>query len=94
MPKYKIMGERTLVEAWTYIVEAEDEDQAIEMVEECPDGMCDGIERLDDDQCYQDDTEFSLLEEIIEKKKKPNPKQSSKGVDDGKPFKKTRKKKK
>jgi len=42
MPKYKIMGERTLVEAWTYIVEAEDEDQAIEMVEECPDGMCDG----------------------------------------------------
>ncbi len=34
MPKYKIMGERTLVEAWTYIVEAEDEDQAIEMVED------------------------------------------------------------
>ena len=89
------MGERTLVEAWTYIVEAEDEDQAIEMVEECPDGECDGITRLQDDQCYQDDTEFSFLEEIIEKpKKKPNPKQSSKGVDDGKPFKKTRKKKK
>jgi len=64
MPKYKIMGERTLVEAWTYIVEAEDEDQALEMVEECPDGMCDGITRLDDDQCYQDDTEFSFLEEI------------------------------
>ena len=48
MPKYKIMGERTLVEAWTYIVEAEDEDQAIEMVEECPDGECDGIIRLQD----------------------------------------------
>jgi len=32
MPKYKIMGERTLVEAWTYIVEAEDEDQAIEKI--------------------------------------------------------------
>ena len=69
MPKYKIMGERTLVEAWTYIVTADSEDEAIEMVEECPDGYCDGIERLDDDQCYQDDTEFSLLEEIIEKPK-------------------------
>ena len=73
MPKYKIMGERTLVEAWTYIVEAEDEDQAIEMVEECPDGYCDGIERLQDDQCYQDDTEFSVLEEIVEKKPKKKP---------------------
>jgi len=81
MPKYKIMGERTLVEAWTYIVEAEDEDQAIEMVEECPDGECDNITRLQDDQCYQDDTEFSLVEEIIEKKpkaKKAVPKKAAK----------------
>ena len=69
MPKYKIMGERTLVEAWTYIVEAEDVDQAIEMVEECPDGECEGITRLQDDQCYEDSTEFSFLEEIIEPKK-------------------------
>jgi hypothetical protein len=69
MPKYKIMGERTLVEAWTYIVTAEDEDQAIEMVEECPDGECDGITRLQDDQCYEDNTEFSFLEEIVEPKK-------------------------
>jgi hypothetical protein len=69
MPKYKIMGERTLVEAWTYIVEAEDADQAIEMVEECPDGECDGITRLQDDQCYEDNTEFSFLEEIVEPKK-------------------------
>jgi len=74
MPKYRIMGERTLVEAWTYIVEAEDEDQAIEMVEECPDGECDGITRNQDDQCYQDDTEFSVLEEIIEKPKKKSKK--------------------
>jgi hypothetical protein len=81
MPKYKIMGERTLVEAWTYIVEAEDEDQAIEMVEECPDGMCDGITRLQDDKCYQDDTEFSFLEEIEEPKpkaKKAVPKKTKK----------------
>ena len=89
MPKYKIMGERTLVEAWTYIVEAEDEIQAIEMVEECPDGYCDGIQRMDDDQCYQDDTEFSVLEEIIEKKPK-----AKKAVPKKKAAKKTTKKKK
>lgn len=70
MPKYRVKGERTLVEAWTYIVEAEDEYQAIEMVEECPDGLCNGIERLQDDQCYQDDTEFSIIEEVVEKKAK------------------------
>ena len=70
MPKYKIMGERTLVEAWTYIVVADDVDEAIEMVENCPDGECDNITRLQDDQCYQDDTEFSLIEEIIENKPK------------------------
>ena len=85
MPKYKIMGERTLVEAWSYIVTADDADEAIEMVEDCPDGMCEGIERLDDDQCYQDDTEFSLIEEI----KEPKPK-AKKAV----PKKKTAKKKK
>ena len=38
MPKYKIMGERTLVEAWSYIVVADNVDEAIEMVENCPDG--------------------------------------------------------
>jgi hypothetical protein len=64
------MGQRTLVEAWTYIVEAEDVDQAIEMVENCPDGMCENITRLQDDQCYEDNTEFSFLEEIEEKPKK------------------------
>ena len=89
MPKFKIMGERTLVEAWTYIVTADSEDEAIEMVEYCPDGMCDGIERLQDDQCYQDDTEFTVLEEIEEpkpkakkvapKKKKVTPKKKKNG---------------
>jgi hypothetical protein len=81
MPKYKIMGERTLVEAWTYIVVADDVDEAIEMVENCPDGECDNITRLQDDQCYQDDTEFSLIEEIIENKpktKKAVPKKAAK----------------
>jgi len=83
MPKYKIMGERTLVEAWTYIVEAEDADQAIEMVEDCPDGLCEGIQRLQDDNVYSDDTEFSILEEIVEKKSKVK-----KAVPDKKPKKK------
>lgn len=94
MPKYKIMGERTLVEAWTYIVEAEDVDQAIEMVEDCPDGMCEGVKRLQDDQCYEDNTEFSFLEVIEEPK--PKKKANSKQMDGKKsevPFKKTRKKK-
>ena len=70
MPKYKVMGERTLVEAWTYLVEADDEFEALEMVENCPDGECDGIKRLQDDNCYSDDTEFSILEEVKEKPKK------------------------
>ena len=70
MPKFKIMGERTLVETWSYIVEADDAGKAIEMVEDCPDGECDGIIRLQDDQCYQDDTEFSIIEEVVEKKAK------------------------
>ena len=51
------------------------------MVENCPDGECDNITRLQDDQCYQDDTEFSLVEEIIEKKpkaKKAVPKKAAK----------------
>ena len=81
MPKFKIMGERTLVEAWTYIVVADNVDDAIEMVENCPDGECDNITRLQDDQCYQDDTEFSLIEEIIENKpktKKAVPKKAAK----------------
>ena len=69
MPKYRIKGERTLVEAWTYIVTADSEYEALEMVEECPDGLCKGVKRNQDDQCYQDDTEFSILEEIEEKPK-------------------------
>jgi hypothetical protein len=43
--------------------------------------MCDGITRLQDDQCYQDDTEFSFLEEIEEPKpkaKKAVPKKKTK----------------
>lgn len=92
MPKYEILGERTLVTAWTYIVTADDYETAIEMVEECPDGECENIIRRQDDNCYQDDTEFSFLSEIEEPKKKANPKQMN-GKKSEEPFKKTRKKK-
>ena len=76
MPKYRIKGERTLVEAWTYIVEAEDVDEAIQKCEDCPDGSCEdeGVKRLQDDTVYEDDIEFSLLEEIKEPKNKAVPK--------------------
>ena len=80
MPKYKVMGERTLIEAWTYIVEADDEDQAIEMVEYCPDGECEGITRLQDDNCYADDTTFEVIEEIKEKKPKKTVPKKKKNV--------------
>lgn len=97
MPKYRILGERSVTEAWTYIVEAEDADQALEMVWDCPDGGCNGIERLQDDNVYSNDIEFEVLEEIVEKKpnKKDNPKWAGlEKYEEGKPFKKTRKKKK
>ena len=77
MPKYRILAERTVVEAWSYIVEAEDESQAIEMVEECPDGECESITRLQDDNCYADDTTFEVIEEIKEPKKKRNVRKKS-----------------
>ena len=70
MPKYEILGERTLVTAWTYIVTADDYETAIEMVEECPDGECENIIRRQDDNCYEDTIEFSFLSEIEEPKPK------------------------
>lgn len=70
MPTYRIKGERTLVEAWTYLVKAKDEDEALEMVQDCPDGECEGIIRLQDDQCYEDNTEFEIIEKVKESKTK------------------------
>jgi len=83
MPKYRVIAERSVTEAWTYIVTADDEGQALEMVQDCPDGECEGIQRLQDDNVYSDDTEFSILEEIVEKKSKVK-----KAVPDKKPKKK------
>ena len=64
MPKFKILAERNLSEAWTYIVTAKNADEAIEKCQECPDGECDDVVRLQDDQVYSDDIEFSLIEKI------------------------------
>jgi hypothetical protein len=83
MPKYRVIAERSVTEAWTYIVTADDEEQALEMVQDCPDGECEGIQRLQDDNVYSDDTEFEILEEIFEKKPKVK-----KAVPDKKPKKK------
>lgn len=70
MPKYRILAERSVTEAWTYIVEADDADQALEMVKDCPDGQCEGITRLQDDNVYDNDTYFEVMEEIKQLKKK------------------------
>ena len=72
MPKYRILAERSVTEAWSYVVEAEDADQALEMVWDCPDGECDGITRMQDDNVYSNDIEFEVMGEIIEKKPKKN----------------------
>ena len=77
MPKYKILATRSVTDAWTYVVEAADQYEALEMVENCPDGECDGIIRNQDDNCYGDDTEFEILEEIVEKPKKKATKRKS-----------------
>jgi hypothetical protein len=70
MPKYRILAEHSVTEAWTYIVEADDADQAIEMVQDCPEGECDGIERLQDNNVYDNDIYYEVMEEIKEPKPK------------------------
>lgn len=54
MAKYRIVAERTLVEAWTYTVEADSEQEAVDRVTECPDGRCKGIIHHDDVTVYED----------------------------------------
>lgn len=79
MPKYRIMGERTLIEAWTYHVVADSVEEAIEKVEFNPDGMGDSdLVRLQDDQVYEDNTEFTFLDIIEEPKAKSKTKAKTK----------------
>ena len=40
------------------------------MVKDCPDGQCIGITRLQDDNVYDNDTYFEVMEEIKQLKKK------------------------
>lgn len=61
--KFTFVGERTLVTAWTVSVLAEDEDEAREMVDDCPDCYCDDMFHHDDENVYTDEIEFSLDDE-------------------------------
>lgn len=72
LKKFTVMGERNLNTAWTYTVIAHDSDEAIEMVENCPDGYCDDITHNDDENVYSDDIEYSVTneEDIVEEKPK------------------------
>ncbi len=67
MPKFEILAERTHVTAWTYIVKAEDYETAIDMIERWPDGSHEDVYRRQDDDCYEDSIEYSLLEEKEDK---------------------------
>jgi len=44
MPKFIIIAERYVEEAWTLHVEAETYEEALEKVEDCPWDECDGVE--------------------------------------------------
>ena len=63
--KFIIVAERYVEEAWTLHVEAETEEEALQLVENCPDGECDDIYHHDDENVYTDsyDTEYSLDDE-------------------------------
>ena len=63
LKKFTVMGERNLNTAWTYTVLAHDRDEAIEMVEDCPDGRCDNITHNDDENVYSDDIDYSVTDE-------------------------------
>ena len=54
------MGERFMNTAWTYTVIATSETEAIEMVENCPDGSCENITHNDDENVYTDEIEYSV----------------------------------
>ena len=66
MPKFKIIGERTLVEAWTLHVEAETEEEALEKVEDCPWDDCDGVEHQGDITSYRDEVIYRYDGELDE----------------------------
>jgi hypothetical protein len=60
MKKFIIVAERYVEEAWTLHVEAETEEEALQIVEDCPWGDCDGVEHLDDVTSYRDEVEYRV----------------------------------
>lgn len=64
MKKFIIVAERYLEEAWTLHVEAETEEEALQIVEDCPWGKCDGVEHLDDVTSYRDEVEYRVSGEV------------------------------
>ena len=64
MKKFIIVAERYVEEAWTLHVEAETEEEALQIVEDCPWGDCDGVEHQDDVTSYRDEVEYRVSGEI------------------------------
>ena len=78
--RYEVKGERVLNSAWTYYVNARSEEEAIEMVENCPDGYCDEVIHNDDETVYEDEITYEVIgsEEIVEEPKKMKAKKKKK----------------
>lgn len=64
MKKFIIVAERYVEEAWTLHVEAETEEEALQIVEDCPWGDCDGVEHLGDVTSYRDEVEYRVSGEV------------------------------
>jgi hypothetical protein len=76
LKKFTVMGERNLNTAWTYKVIAHSSDEAIEMVQDCPDGLCENITHMDDENVYSDDIEYSVTDEEDIEEEKPKAKKA------------------
>jgi hypothetical protein len=60
MPKFIIIAERYVEEAWTLHVEADTEEEALQKVEDCPWDECEGVEHQQDVTSYRDEVEYRL----------------------------------
>ena len=60
LKEYTVLATRNLETAWTYTVKAHNDDEAIEMVENCPDGYCDEVTHNDDENVYTDDINYEI----------------------------------
>ena len=76
LKKFTVMGDRTFNSAWTYKVIARSREEAVEMVEECPDGQCENITHMDDENVYSDDIYYSVTDEEDIEEEKPKAKKA------------------